>query len=483
LVKRLFLLFLLLPFLPSIPVAAASLDSLTQDIEAFAKSPDGRFAPATTARTQAVLGAALVANRKHDVEALQDSLQTAESMLTSAREQAQAFKLKYKDVLDIEQAAMETSGNIPNSGLDAAKSRVRALVQAFERGDLNQSVNLAANAKKAFKSVLDSKLPPLLDKTDAALLIAARAGAKHYAPRAYQAAQKWLASALAYTDGLSKNWPRHPALGLKLANAARELALQVKQWRKHADSHEQLVLQARQERLRIARALGMDVDTADATADVDINILLQRINDMKSAFTQERQAHKNDIAALKQTYALDMQEKITSLQNEMARNQSQQVGELKEAFRAKLERETFETRRQKQLHKLFKKGEVEILANLDGSLLIRLSALKFAPGKITIAQKYFDLLSRLKSGLALYPDRKITIEGHTDNKGDAKANQKLSLKRAEVVRDFLTAAGMSGGRLKALGFGEVRPIASNDYERGRAMNRRIDIIIQPKNTN
>jgi len=42
---------------------------------------------------------------------------------------------------------------------------------------------------------------------------------------------------------------------------------------------------------------------------------------------------------------------------------------------------------------------------------------------------------------------------------------------------------MNGGRLKALGYGEIRPIASNDYARGRAMNRRIDIFIQPKNRN
>jgi len=480
LAKRLLSVLFLLLFLPFSLLAEESLESLTQNIEAFIKSPDSRFAPATTARAQAVLGAALVADRKHDAEARQDSLQTAEAMLTSAREQAKNFKSRYKEVLQLEQAATEVSGNIPNSGLDAAKNNLRALIQAFERGNLNQSVKLATDTKKAFKSVLDNKLPPLLEKTDSAILIASRAGAKRYAPQSYKAARKWLASALAYTDGLSKNWPRHPTLGLKLASAARELTLQVKQWRKHADSYEQLVIQARQQRLRIARALGMNVD---ATADVDINILLQRINDMKSTLTRERQAHKNDIAALKQAHALEMSEKIASLQNEMAHNQSQQVGELKEAFRAKLERETFETRRQQQLRKLFKKGEVEILVNLDGSLLIRLSALKFAPGKTTIDQKHFDLLSRLKVGLEQYPDRKITIEGHTDNKGDAKANQKLSLKRAEVVRDFLTAAGMSNGRLKALGYGEVRPVASNDYERGRAMNRRIDIIIQPKNRN
>lgn len=474
--KHAFLFLFLLATFPTTLLAAVSLGSLTHDIEAFANSPDGRFAPATTARAQAVLGAALVADRKHDGKAREESLQTAQDMLVAAREQAKSFRVKYKDVLEIEQAAKEASVNIPVSGLEAAKRHVRTLVQAFERGDLNQSVKIATDAKRAFKSVLDSKLPSLLEKTDSALLMAARAGAKRYTPHAYEAVQAWLSDALNYTNGLSQDWPRHPGLGLKLANSARDLVIQIKQWRKHADSFEQLVLQARGERLQIARALDMDVN--EVNADVNIKVLLQHINDMKHVLAQERQAHKDDIAALNQKHASEMQKKITTLQNEMARNQSQQVGELKEAFRAKLDRETFETRRQQQLRKLFKKGDVDILANLDGSLLIRLSALTFAPGKTTIERKFFNLLSRLKTGLEQYPDRKINIEGHTDNKGDAKANQKLSLKRAEVVRDFLIAAGMNQGRLKALGYGEVRPVASNDYERGRGMNRRIDIIIK-----
>jgi len=132
LAKRLLLAFFLLLFLPSSLLAEESLESLTQNIETFIKSSDSRFAPATTARAQAVLGAALVADRKHDTKARQDSLQTAEAMLVSAREQAQAFKSRYKEVLQLEQAATEASGNIPNSGLDAAKNSLRALVQAFE---------------------------------------------------------------------------------------------------------------------------------------------------------------------------------------------------------------------------------------------------------------------------------------------------------------------------------------------------------------
>ncbi len=475
---------MLLIFLPFQLLAAdASLESLTHDMGSFANSPNSRFAPAAMVRAQAVLGAALVADRNHDTKARQESLQAAETMLASARAQARTFRSKYKGVLQLEQAATEATGVIPYAGLNAAENRLHALIQAFGRGELNRSVELAVSAKSAFKSILDARLPSLLDKTDAALLKASRAGAERYAPQSYVAARKWLAMALAYKDGQSKHWPRHPALGLKLAHAASKLVLQIRQWRRHPGSYEQLVMQARRERLQIARALGMHVDVNDASSDENIHTLVQRIHVLRSDLTQERQAYNNKITALKLLSASQLKQKMGTLRNEMEKVQGKQMSDLKEIFRTKLERETFETRRQQQLRKLFKKGEVKILVNLDGSLLIRLSSLKFAPAKTGIAKKYFDLLRRLKTGLEQYPERKVAIEGHTDNQGDARANQRLSLKRAEVVRDFLIAAGMSGGRLKALGYGEVRPIASNDYERGRAMNRRIDIVIQPKRQN
>jgi len=111
-------------------------------------------------------------------------------------------------------------------------------------------------------------------------------------------------------------------------------------------------------------------------------------------------------------------------------------------------------------------------------LLIRLGSLKYASGSSKINAKYYDMLGRLKEALAIYGERNTRIEGHTDNQGDVRANQRLSLKRAESVRDFLIAAGTDGTRLKALGYGEIRPIASNEFERGRDMNRRIDIVIE-----
>ena len=63
------------------------------------------------------------------------------------------------------------------------------------------------------------------------------------------------------------------------------------------------------------------------------------------------------------------------------------------------------------------KSEVDIFANLDGSILIRLKGLQFAPGSREVAKKYHALLSKLKDALGVYADRKVNIEGHTDNDG------------------------------------------------------------------
>ncbi|MDX8392085.1 MAG: OmpA family protein [Mariprofundaceae bacterium] len=458
--------------------AAESLDALASSISSFQSSPAHRFAPDTVAKAQALLAAASMANRRKDSESSRQGVHDAAEMLAAAQRTAGDFSKKYATVLMLETAAKEAAGAIPDSALAQAENSMDDLIRAFEAGQFNESSGLAANARDRFEAVVKRKLPALLEKTDVELLIASRAGGKRYAPIMYADARRWLADALAYSDGVSGEWPKHPRMGLALAAKATALATQVKQWRKKPGSYEKLFVQARWQRLEIARSLAMSVDENDLTADVEAEDIVQHIKQLQAELEAEKQHGRQQINMLKEQHAHQLEQKIFALRKDMTQTQGQQMGEMKEAFRAKLERETFETRRQKQLRKLFKPGEVEILANLDGSLLLRLSALQFASGRTSIEKKFFPLLSRIRGAIELYPERKIMIEGHTDNRGDPKANQVLSLKRAETVRDFLIAAGMNGGRLKALGYGEVRPVASNDYDRGLAMNRRIDMIIQ-----
>lgn len=86
-------------------------------------------------------------------------------------------------------------------------------------------------------------------------------------------------------------------------------------------------------------------------------------------------------------------------------------------------------------------------------------------------------IAKLSRILNEYPDTRLTIQGHTDSKGDENYNRSLSSKRANAVRDYLVANGVKGGRLNTTAYGETAPIATNETEAGRAQNRRVEVVI------
>lgn len=86
-------------------------------------------------------------------------------------------------------------------------------------------------------------------------------------------------------------------------------------------------------------------------------------------------------------------------------------------------------------------------------------------------------LDKLVEILNKYPDTNIEIHGHTDSKGTPKYNQALSERRTKSVANYLIEKKINSGRLKTIGFGEDKPIASNDTEEGRAQNRRVEFAI------
>ena len=86
-----------------------------------------------------------------------------------------------------------------------------------------------------------------------------------------------------------------------------------------------------------------------------------------------------------------------------------------------------------------------------------------------------DALAILRENPAL----RVEVRGYTDDVGSAAYNQKLSLRRADAVRAFLQADGVSSDRLSVAGFGKSDPIAPNDTPAGRAQNRRVEIVPLP----
>jgi len=92
-----------------------------------------------------------------------------------------------------------------------------------------------------------------------------------------------------------------------------------------------------------------------------------------------------------------------------------------------------------------------------------------------------DDVGELQNAIAFvkkYPDHKISLEGHTDSMGAANYNQTLSEKRAAAVKAYLLGHGVMGGdRIATTGFGESKPIADNKTGKGRAENRRVEVLV------
>ena len=86
-------------------------------------------------------------------------------------------------------------------------------------------------------------------------------------------------------------------------------------------------------------------------------------------------------------------------------------------------------------------------------------------------------LDKLATVLINNPDTNINIYGHTDNKGTAQVNQKISENRANSVKNYLISKGIASSRMITMGRGFSEPIASNDTDAGRAKNRRVEFAI------
>lgn len=121
--------------------------------------------------------------------------------------------------------------------------------------------------------------------------------------------------------------------------------------------------------------------------------------------------------------------------------------------------------------------ELMELRQTDRGVVVTLGDVLFAVGETQLEPTARVNLEDVVELLQSEPDKRIRIEGHTDASGPATVNQRISLERAEAVRDSLVAMGISAGRIQAMGMGEDFPIASNDEAQGRSRNRRVDVIL------
>jgi len=142
----------------------------------------------------------------------------------------------------------------------------------------------------------------------------------------------------------------------------------------------------------------------------------------------------------------------------------------------------------KQLADLKQKGQVWITEKENMTLITLPNSALFGSGSVKLTPEGKKAINEIWKTLAKYPQRDISIQGHTDNvpiakkfQGKYKSNWELSSARAHTVLHYvMTKPDAKPKRLSAVGFGEYRPVADNKTEDGRKKNRRVVIAVGPK---
>ncbi|MBP5505249.1 MAG: OmpA family protein [Bacteroidales bacterium] len=125
-------------------------------------------------------------------------------------------------------------------------------------------------------------------------------------------------------------------------------------------------------------------------------------------------------------------------------------------------------------------AQVDLVTDVNNLKSVKVTfdnGILFAFNKSELSDAAKVSLKDFAAKMADMPDTDITVWGHTDNVGTAKANESVSMKRADAVKKYLAAQGIAADRITAEGKSYTMPVASNDTEEGKALNRRVEVYI------
>jgi len=139
----------------------------------------------------------------------------------------------------------------------------------------------------------------------------------------------------------------------------------------------------------------------------------------------------------------------------------------------------YQDQQQAKLRERLLNAGVQVERDGDNIYLIMPSDVTFAVNQSDIKPGFYQTLNAVAEVFDEFDKTTITVAGHADSTGPEEYNMQLSQQRALSVSNYLAAQGVAPQRLSSIGFGESRPIADNGTEAGRAANRRVEITIDP----
>lgn len=390
-----------------------------------------------------------------------------EGLLQEAIRNAKLAKMTFPHLLTAREEALEA--NAPQYALamyEEAEKQFLAAAETVEDGDVKKAGERALKAERMFRDAeLQAIKDSIIGSVRKSLEQASAQKIEKLAPLTIASAHRLLneAETILNSDKSAKSVAREKAEQAEYeVSHAFYLSGKIKELREKDENWERLILTHEEQFAKIVTALNF-APKFDEGFEKPANSAVLAIDNLKS----ENKRLNQEVA--------EQSEQIEKLSSELNSVQSKLTGVQAEVDQKKKKEEKYE-----RIQKLFTANEADAIREGD-KVTLRLVGLNFRSGKAIIEPEYFSLLSKVQRAIQIFPDYTISVEGHTDAVGNDSYNQKLSTNRANAVREYLIASmGLNAAQITAMGFGENKPIASNDSEEGRAKNRRIDIVLAPK---
>ncbi len=332
---------------------------------------------------------------------------------------------------------------------ESVELKLHATTREIEHGEIDKAKKRRAELLNAYAGLeLRALKKNILRTAKINISIAKKSEADEYAPKTFQLAEKELELAAAVLNAdrtQTQKAKTHAKRAGWLAKQSRQITDIVKSFEWSDYTLEEIVVWYQEQLAMINNAIGgtLPFDRPNREVVLGLRDSIQLLIDAEQVAVKKLETQKGMLTEMSEI--------------EVTKRKAQQ--------------------RYDRIQALFPPTLANVYRQGD-NVLLETHAFNFPSGTSEIHSENFELLNKIVQAIKEFSNYRIVVTGHTDSTGSAEINRDLSLDRAKKVVAFLDkVGGINISQTEAKGFGESRPVASNETAEGRARNRRIEVLI------
>ncbi len=429
------------------------------------------------------------AERKSEFSVVLEYTDMARTFLHNAEENAKIARTILEQVIESRNKARMAGATKLEDDYQKAEDRFLILTQAIEKNNIQYAQKNADEVDKEFRKLeLRAIKIETIGEVKAILNKAEDDDVTQYAPESFALAKKLLNETDAFiSENRYAKEEMYKMARNNLFMAKRALAIADQCKTIESMPPEEIAFYIEDTLGQITTKLGAP-DMRDQKFYIQVENIegsIQSFQDDNLFMADQLRLKRAEMEACQANFdkrinELNLQIAFLEGQTKEERASNERLMAQKKAMEQKLEAERQFNQKFIEVQNYFNANEADVYKK-GNQLVIRLKGIQFPVGQAIIMPDNYLLLSKAQKAIRTFGEPSVVLEGHTDSTGTLELNKHLSQQRAASVRQYLIAnQTLPAEKIIAVGYGPERPLASNSTPEGRAMNRRIDMIIVPE---